>query len=58
MQQMELQLEQDTLARQYNEELGIYEAHELWTDVDYYNGRATWVKEAQLWLDSQEAIEK
>ena len=36
--QMELRLDQDTLARQYNKELGIYEIHELWTDKDYYDG--------------------
>lgn len=58
MQQMDLPLEQDTLARQYNEELGIYEVSKLWTDADYYDGRAAWVKEAELWLANQEAIEK
>lgn len=42
---MELRLEEDTLALQYNEELGIYEVHELWTDKDYYDGRMQFVLE-------------
>ena len=46
MMQMELRLDQDTLARQYNKELGIYEIHELWTDKDYYDGRLQFVLEA------------
>ena len=46
MMQMDLQLDQDTLARQYNKELGIYEIHELWTDKDYYDGRLQFVLEA------------